>query len=290
MKRSKVTRFFSIHRLELIFINFGLILCMILVGNTLYSAPKSDLWPKWEAHNPAATETINHQSWSKFLTENLISNHESGVNRLNYATVSKTVKGQLNSYIDYLQSIKITDYNRKEQKAYWINFYNALTVKVILDHYPVKSILDIDISSGWFSNGPWDAKLVEVEGQKLSLNDMEHRILRPIWKDNRIHYAVNCASIGCPNLSPEVFTAGNSDQLLDKSASDYINHSRGVMLIEEDEIKVSSIFDWYAVDFGDSDKALIDHILKYANQQLTQQLNDFDGDIDYDYNWNLNAP
>ena len=104
--------------------------------------------------------------------------------------------------------------SRDEQLAYWINLYNALTVKVILDHYPVKSILDIDISPGWFSIGPWGKKLVAVEGVEISLDDIEHRILRPIWRDPRIHYALNCAAVGCPNLLREAFTGATAEVLL----------------------------------------------------------------------------
>ncbi|MBT4287219.1 MAG: DUF547 domain-containing protein [Deltaproteobacteria bacterium] len=263
---------------------------LLLMANVTYAAPKSDLWPKWEANNAESTEIINHQVWSKFLTEYLMNEHPSDVNRVRYNDVTKSDKELLANYLAYLQGIRISIFNRKEQKAYWINFYNALTVKVILDHYPVKSIRDIDISSGWFSDGPWDAKLMEVEGGKLSLNDIEHRILRPIWQDNRIHYVVNCASIGCPNLLAEVFTGSNSDQLLNQSAIDYINHNRGVLFIAKDEIIVSSIYDWYGVDFGDSEKALVKHLLKFATQKLKNQLTDFDGDIEYDYDWNLNEP
>ncbi len=108
--------------------------------------------------------------------------------------------------------------------------YNALTVKVILDNYPVKSIRDIDISPGLLNDGPWDAKLLTIEGKEVSLNDIEHRILRPIFLDNRIHYAVNCASSGCPNLQPEAFTVENTEELLDRGAREYIAHERGVKI------------------------------------------------------------
>ena len=87
-------------------------------------------------------------------------------------------------------------------------------MKVVLDHYPVDGIRDIDISPGLFAGGPWDKKLVEIEGDDVSLNDIEHRILRPIWRDPCIHYAVNCASIGCSNLRPTAFTAANAERCL----------------------------------------------------------------------------
>ena len=96
----------------------------------------------------------------------------------------------LNAYVENLSRMPINDFNRAEQKAFWINLYNALTVKVVLAAYPVKSIRDIAISPGLFARGPWGKKLIEIDGETVSLNDIEHRILRPIWRDPRLHYAL----------------------------------------------------------------------------------------------------
>ncbi len=134
----------------------------------------------------------------------------------------------MKNYLQSLQGISISGYNRKEQQAYWINLYNALTVDLIISRFPVASIRDINISPGLLARGPWGAKLFTVEGEKLSLDDIEHRILRPIWKDERIHYGVNCASLGCPNLQPAAYTGENTEALLDKGAKEFINHARGV--------------------------------------------------------------
>ena len=150
-----------------------------------------------------------------------------GVNRVAYGKVAPQDKQALASYVDRLSKVQVTKLARSEQLPYWINLYNAATVKVVLDHYPVESILKIDISPGLFAKGPWKKKLLTVEGEAVSLDDIEHRILRPIWKDPRTHYAVNCASLGCPNLQPRAFTAGNMDELLDAGARAYVNHPRG---------------------------------------------------------------
>jgi hypothetical protein len=162
-----------------------------------------------------------------------------------------------------------------------------LTVKLILGHYPLSSIRDIDISPGWFSNGPWDAKLIRIEGRDLSLNDIEHRILRPIWKDERIHYAVNCASLGCPNLQPVAFTSMNCEDLLEKGARAYINHSRGVRR-EGRDLVLSKIYAWFEEDFGGSLMSILRHLRKYADPPLTEGLQGVPGDIDYQYDWRLN--
>ena len=148
-------------------------------------APKASLWEKWLAHDARSRTTVDHDAWQDFL-DKYVSAHEDGVNRVAYGTVSKPDKSALDGYIVRMTAVPVAKLSRAEQLAFWINLYNALTVKVILTHYPVESIRDIDISPGLFSDGPWDKKLIEIDGEMLSLNDIEHRILRPIWRDPRI--------------------------------------------------------------------------------------------------------
>ncbi len=166
--------------------------------------------------------------------------------------------------------------------------YNALTVKVVLDHYPVDGIRDIDFSPGLFADGPWDKKLVEIEGEDVSLNDIEHRILRPIWRDPRIHYAVNCASIGCPNLQPTAFTAANTDALLAAAAQAYVNHPRGAR-VEGGKLIVSSIYVWFQEDFGGNDAGVISHLRRYADPGLRSRLSRIERIGDHFYDWSLNG-
>lgn len=265
----------------------ALLIFNLMLPASIMAAPKPELWLKWEAHDPASKVRIDHSIWGRFLKEYLVTNDPSGVNLLRYADVTPQDKKTLEHYLQELQKLKVSKLNRAEQKAYWINLYNALTVKVVLDHYPVRSIRDIDISPGWFSIGPWGAKLLSIEGQKVSLDDIEHRILRPIWKDNRIHYGVNCASVGCPNLQPEPFTADNANELLDKGARQFVNSPRGVT-IQNDKLILSSIYDWFQVDFGGSEHGVIEHLLKYAAPPLAKELKNFKGRIGYQYNWDLN--
>jgi hypothetical protein len=173
------------------------------------------------------------------------------------------------------------------QAAFWVNLYNALTVRTVLQHYPVAGIREIDISPGLFADGPWGAELVEVEGVPLSLDDIEHRILRPIWRDPRIHYAVNCAALGCPNLQREPFAAARLDAQLDAAARAFVGHPRGVA-IEDDELIVSSIYRWFSEDFGADDAAVIAHLRTYAPPDLARDLAGFTRIEDYAYDWNLN--
>ena len=142
--------------------------------------------------------------------------------------------------------------------------------------------------TGLFS-GPWDKKLLSVEGTKLSLNDIEHRILRPIWEDPRNHYALNCASIGCPHLQKTAYTSENLEVLLDSAAREYLAHSRALDL-GRSQLTLSSIYDWFASDFGGSEESIIDHIQNYVDPDVADALKAFNGRIRYRYDWSLNEP
>jgi len=251
------------------------------------AAPEPEAIEFWQVSDEANLQTIDHSGWQAILQQYLSSNHASGINRFDYKSVDKSGLAQLDSYLQLLQNLDPRTYSKAQQQAYWINLYNALTVKVVLADYPVQSITKI--GEGFFSFGPWDDKAAVVQGQELSLNDIEHGILRPIWQDNRIHYAVNCASLGCPNLAAQAFTADNMEALLEHSAASYINHSRGVRFAAG-ELTVSSIFHWYKVDFGGTDQSLLNHLQKYAQPDLRVQLKNYQGAIEHGYDWSLNQP
>ncbi|MBT7445877.1 MAG: DUF547 domain-containing protein [Methylococcales bacterium] len=261
---------------------------LLLSGFSLsvFSAPTAELDAFWQSSDESSAQVVDHARWQTLLDRYLNSQHASGVNRFDYAKVTTADKTLLTSYLNHLQGLDPRTLNRAEQKAYWINLYNALTVKVILDHYPIKSITKL---GGFFSFGPWDDEVASIVNHDLTLNDIEHHILRPIWKDNRIHYAVNCASIGCPNLSKYAYTASLTDNMLNQAASSYVNHARGASF-KEGELIVSSIYNWYKVDFGGTDQSVIQHLLKYADADLKQQLEGYKGAVKDDYNWALNRP
>lgn len=265
---------------------FGVLLGMVSVQTT-WAAPSAELWPKWNASDESSTQEIDHSPWAEMLKQYMTLTEMPTATRFDYKAVTSGDKAKLNKYLLQLQDTPILQFSKAEQMAYWINLYNAVTVKLILDHYPVASIRDIKF--GFFSFGPWNEKLITVSGETLSLNDIEHRILRPIWQDNRIHYAVNCASVGCPDLAPKPYTAANTEALLQQGARDYVNHPRGVRF-ENQDLVLSSIYDWYQIDFGNSEEGVIKHLRSYAEPDLAARLSGHEGDIDYEYNWKLNSP
>ena len=261
---------------------------LLLIAISAGAAPKAELWARWQKHDPASREQINHRSWDRFLQQYVVTNVPAGIHRVRYQAVTPEDRKVLKDYLQALQAIAVSNYNRSEQRAYWINLYNAATVDLILSRFPVASIRDINISPGLLTRGPWGAKLVTIEGEKLSLDDIEHRVLRPIWKDNRIHYALNCASLGCPNLQPTAYTGANTEELLERGAREFINHPRGIS-IQKGRLQVSSIYVWFQEDFGGDAEGLMEHWQEYANPRLADALSKYSGGLSHDYDWRLNG-
>ncbi|MFO1069381.1 MAG: DUF547 domain-containing protein [Geminicoccaceae bacterium] len=256
------------------------------LGRVATAAPSAEPWPRWEPHDERSRLTVDHAPWASLL-ERYVRRSADGINRVAYAAIDPAAEAEAKAYVMTLASMPVTQLRRSEQLAYWINLYNVLTVCTVHGHYPVASIRDIDISPGLFSNGPWGAKLVVVEGEPLSLDDIEHRILRPIWRDSRIHYAVNCAALGCPNLQRQPFLAEGIDKQLDAAAMAYVNHPRGVSF-DAERLRVSSLYVWYMADFGGSDREVIRHLMAYAEPELAMRLQARQRIDDDAYDWRLN--
>ncbi|HAT9084518.1 TPA: DUF547 domain-containing protein, partial [Legionella pneumophila subsp. pneumophila] len=192
-------------------------------------------------------------------------------------------------YIKNLSQIDIDNYNRQEQLAYWINLYNALTVLTVANYYPIANIQEINISPGLFSVGPWGANIITIKNTNLSLDDINNRIIRPIWNDPRTHYALNNATIGAPNLSKQAYQGSLLEQQLNDAAFKYINSLRGVHVIEG-KLIVSKLYDWYEEDFGGTKKYVIKHLLQFAKEPLRNQLKHINTIDSYIYNWHINCP
>jgi len=259
-----------------------------LVCGEAGAASKAELWARWQKQNAASAQKIDHGVWDEFLKKFVVAPHPSGINRVRYQTAGAADFKNLQDYLRSMEAVAISNYSRNEQKAFWINVYNALTLDLILSRFPVASIRDINISPGLITRGPWGAKLFTMEGEKLALDDIEHRILRPIWKDNRIHYALNCASLGCPHLQPLAYSAENSEALLEKGAREFINHPRGVS-IQKGRLQVSSIYVWFQEDFGGTAEDLMEHWQNYADPPLAEALGKYNGGLTHDFDWRLNG-
>lgn len=255
------------------------------------AAPKADLWPRWQQHDAASTDTLSYTEWDRLLGLYVVAGSD-GVHRVAYSRFSAADKAALTAFVQRLEAVPISRYAQPEQYAYWVNLYNAKTLQLVVERYPVSSIRDIKLGgslASQFVGGPWAKKVLRVEGERLSLDDIEHRILRPIWRDPRTHYAINCASIGCPNLARQAYTPVRMQAMLDEAARAYVNHPRGAT-VENGRLVVSSIYRWFIEDFGGSDAGILAHLRRYASADTLAMLAPFTslGDNGDRYDWALN--
>jgi len=241
--------------------------------------------PRWSRTAAEPTVVVNHEPWDGFLATYLETD-AAGVNRLDYAEVTTADRAVLDGYLRDLEALDPAALTRDQQLAYWINLYNAATVAVVLDAYPVGSIREI--TDGPLSFGPWDRPLVEVEGVSLTLNDIEHRIIRPVFDEPRIHYALNCAAVGCPNLRHEAWRAEGLDAALADAEQAYVNDVRGVRVEFGGRLTLSKIYIWFREDFGADEAAVLASLAEVAEPFRREVLRDRTTVDDYAYDWALN--
>lgn len=207
-------------------------------------------------------------------------------NRVDYRGV-KADLGALRAYVTSLEAADPASLSRDEAHAYWINLYNAKTLEVVAEAYPVTSIKKINLGGSFlFGSGPWKARLMTVSGRELSLDDIEHEIVRALFRDKMSHYGLNCASYSCPNLATSAFTGDNVDAALRQNAVDYVNHPRGVA-VSNDRITASKIYSWYAGDFGGKGK-LKDHWSSLASPAKAAAIAAA-SIAGYEYDWSINS-
>ena len=260
----------------------GLLLWGLLFSGEAAAVPDKKAWTFWDVQG--ARSIVDHSPWQRFLDRYLVEGAD-GINRIRYSAVAADDRAQLDAYLAGLSDLDPRTLTAAAQQAYWINFYNALTVRVVLDYPRKRSILRM--GRKLLAIGPWDDEVANVQGQRLTLNDIEHRILRPLYGDERVHFAVNCASTGCPNLAAQVYSADTLDQLLERQMREYLAHPRGLRLAQG-KLVASSIFDWYSEDFGPSETA-VRAWLAARQPGLAEALLNPDVDITYDYDWSLNG-
>jgi hypothetical protein len=248
----------------------AVLFAMLLPGNAL--AQGQDINTPWD------------MILSAYLTE-----HPDGVNRFDYAGLrtDREDRAALNAYITALEAAVPSQMGEDEAFSYWANLYNAVTVRLIVDEAPANSIRQI--RPRLWSIGPWGVERVTVEGEALSLDDIEHAIMRERFEAALVHYAVNCASIGCPNLKPDAWRAATLHSDLDAAARAYVNHPRGVS-VNDNGLVVSRIYRWFGEDFGGDDAGVIAHILRFAEPGLVQRIQANPVIDDYEYDWSLNRP
>lgn len=222
--------------------------------------------------------TPNHDSWSELLTKYV---RKDGL--VDYKGFVKD-KDKLNAYANYISDNTPTDdWTDEEKIAYWINAYNVFTVKLIVDNYPVKSIKDLNPTLAIPTiRSVWTKEWFQIGGKDFSLDRIEHKILRKEFNEPRIHFAVNCASISCPILRNEAYTAEKLNEQLDEQARIFLNDTTRNK-IEPQKVRVSKIFSWFGGDFK-KDQTLIEFLNRYSKVEINKKAK-----VRFmDYNWKLN--
>ena len=270
------------------FIRLSLTMTALTSAPSAWAASTDQLWAHWSTHAPQSTVSVDHQPWQTLLSRYVVESDD-GINRVAYSDFDDSSKTLLDQYLTTLSNLQPTQLNQTQQLAYWVNLYNALTVQVVLDHPKKDSIRSM---GPLLSFGPWDKAYLTIEGKPVSLNDIEHRILRPIWQDHRLHFVLNCASIGCPNLSRTAYTQENAEDSLAQAERTFLQHPRALAFHDKDVLQLSSLFDWYLEDFAEDERALLAY-LAAQRPDLAEALLNFpvgsSSNIDYVYDWSLNA-
>lgn len=215
-----------------------------------------------------AQQSTNSNNWNELLQK-----HVSAQGKVDYPSFQKE-EPKLNQYVQFLsKTVPSKDASKNKKLAYWINAYNAFTVKLILKHYPLKSIQDLQ--------NPWKQKFIKLGDQSYSLEQIENDILRN-YGDPRIHFAINCASQSCPKLNNHKYQATKINEQLDEAVTSFLEDS-SKNKIQKDKISVSKIFDWYQDDFKEAG-GVIPFINQFSKIKVSSS-----AQIEYKkYDWSLN--
>jgi len=201
--------------------------------------------------------------------------------------------GKDSLFFQYLRTLADTNPDslpsREERLAFWLNAYNAYTIKLILDRMPLESITDISLGLPVLF-GPWSIDVANVAGTVYTLNDIEHDIIRAQYRDPRVHCALVCASKGCPKLRPEAYEGATLHALLDDDTQRFIGDpSRNGFYPARKTIAISKIFDWYESDFEEAAGSVKEFIARYAPSEYRSLIASPDCDVEFlDYDWRLN--
>ncbi len=210
------------------------------------------------------TETFTHDLFDSVLTQ-----HVNELGRVDYSRLQKNPE-DLNAYLRLLSETSPDSHPKMfpthdHELAYWMNAYNAFVLKGVIDHYPIESVRKVKLFYGFF----WHLKF-RAGGRSHTLHEIENKIIRERYKDPRIHFAINCASLGCPRLPQKAFRAEDLDSFLDDLTKEFVSDPEKVE-VTSDSIRLSKIFEWYKDDFLDylkneyhhKDPTLVDYLEKY---------------------------
>lgn len=243
----------------------------------------------WAQNSPSSFMVVDHSDWAHILRR-YTHRDQQGINRFAYGSVTQADQALLRNYLTEMASVPYTSLSRSEQLAFWINLFNARMVLTILEHFPVNSAREIMAGSfNLLDPGPWNDSTVIVNGRPLTLEQILNGVVRPIWRDPRIHYALSYGAVGSPNLAPLPYTGARLESDLNAAAREFINHPRAVIFTHRESMILSRMYIWYLEDFGGSVETLVHHLQTYAEPPLRNRLEGRTIAYDYEFDWTLNT-
>lgn len=226
-----------------------------------------------------------HSAWNSVLKNFVVVKGASSQVRYKALKESPQILLQYLSQLESVNKTQFTSWSDSQKMAFWINAYNAYTLKLIIDHYPVKSIKD----TGRFFSSPWKKEFFKLFNENFYLDKIEHEILRKQFQEPRIHFAVNCASIGCPALRAEAYTADKLNAQLQEQGQIFLQDStRNWVQPDKKQVHLSPIFKWFKEDFGSQPSRVIEFVKPYMRGEI-RSLDLSQYSLEYsDYDWSLN--
>lgn len=259
-----------------------LAMLVFVVATQVQAAPKPKALVFWDDHEPSSGLKPDHSTWQTLLEKYVIIDEQSGINRFDYDGMSIADELSLRAYLEYLQKLDPRQLNKDSQKAYWINLYNSTVALIVVVEKPDSTIRSVN------SREVWTRNRFKITMQDLSLDNIEHGILRPLFGDERIHFALHKASLGSANIGSEAYTADNVESLIEKSTQEFFSHSRAVQ-VRGSTLVLSRIFKWYEDDFGGSATKVKNYIKSRVSVEMATKVEASKG-IKYQYDWSINRP
>lgn len=268
---------------------------------------------RWFNHDPSSFKTVDHSNWSKILTATV---HVAGsrkwggarinpaantgsrlkgkyggtermkINRIPYVLLRDLHRLAIDRYIRDVQRVAVSKLDRDEQLAFWLNLHNAYVYKIVAGEFPIRKMKGLRLGTKKTAS-VWSARSLEIEGVKLSLDDIREDILFAVWDDPLVLYGLTDGTIGSPDILNRAFTGENVAELLNANAEAFINSGRGVKSPRKNKVKVSRVYEWGQKLFA-GEEAVIAHLKDFAKPGLRDKLANAQGISDYFYDWKVN--
>lgn len=278
-----------------------------------FSADEGSDNSRWFNHDPSSFKTVDHSNWSKILTATVhvagstkwggarinrasdtgsrIKGKHGGtermkINRIPYVLLRDLHRLAVDRYLKDVQRVAISKLDRDEQLAFWLNLHNAYVYKIVAGEFPIRKMTGFRLGTKK-TPSVWSARNLEIEGVKLSLDDIREHILFTVWDDPLVLYGLTDGTIGSPDILNRAFTGENVVELLNANAEAFINSGRGVKRVRKNKAMVSRVYEWGQELFS-GEEAVIEHLKEFAKPNLRDKLANVQGISDYFYDWKVN--